>query len=141
MPGRIIPGLITDYVGPLNMLIPAAAITGILAFVWIGIKDLPGIIIFAILYGFFSGGFISLPPIVIVWLTPDMRLVGTRMGQSFFIGSFGLLVGAPIAGAILGNSDNYLGLQVYSGLMILVTAILVLCARIAQVGWTLRRKV
>lgn len=61
--GRIAPNFIADYIGPLNVLMPCSLITGILALIWIGIKDLPGIIVFAILYGFFSGGFVSMPPV------------------------------------------------------------------------------
>lgn len=76
--GRIIPNYFTDLVGPLNVLIPASLITGILAFAWIGVKSLTGIIIFAILYGFFSGGFVSLPPVALITLSPDFRKLGTR---------------------------------------------------------------
>lgn len=76
--GRIVPNILTDKVGPLNVLIPASLVTGILAFGWIGITSVPGIIIFAILYGFFSGGFVSLPPVAIITLSPDLRKIGTR---------------------------------------------------------------
>jgi MFS family permease len=77
--GRIVPNIITDLVGPLNVLIPASLITGFLAFVWIGVKNLPGVLVFAILYGFFSGGFVSLPPVALITLSPDHRKLGTRL--------------------------------------------------------------
>jgi MFS family permease len=76
--GRIVPNILTDKIGPLNVLIPASFATGILAFGWIGINSVSGIIIFAILYGFFSGGFVSLPPVAIITLSPDIRKIGTR---------------------------------------------------------------
>lgn len=131
----------TDIVGPFNVLVPAAFASGALALCWIGIHNKPGIIIFAALYGFFSGGFVSLPPVALVYLTKDMRKLGTRMGQSFFVSSLGLLVGSPVAGAILGDSGSWVGLQVFSGIMLLTTGALLVAARVSQVGWSLTTKV
>ncbi|RMZ78043.1 hypothetical protein DV737_g3999, partial [Chaetothyriales sp. CBS 132003] len=73
VPGRILPNFIADRIGPFNVLIPCALITSILAFYWIGITNLAGTVLFALLYGFFSGGFVSLPPVAITTLTEDMR--------------------------------------------------------------------
>lgn len=136
--GRIIPNIITDLVGPLNVLVPGSLITGILAFAWIGINNLPGIIVFAILYGFFSGIFVSLPPVALITLSPDFRKLGTRMGQSFFTSAFGLLVGAPVSGAILNKTGSYLGLQLFSGCTIVLTAFLLGIARVNKVGWNVK---
>jgi MFS family permease len=139
--GRILPNLLTDKVGPLNMLIPASMASGLLALCWIAVHDLPGIIIFAILYGFSSGGFVSLPPIAIVGLTPDMRTLGTRMGQAFFVASLGLLIGSPVAGEILTKTGSYLGLQLFSGLTVFLTGILLIWTRYAMVGPKVKIKV
>ena len=139
--GRVVPNFISDKTGPLNMYIPASCITGILALGWIGIHSTGGIVAFAALYGFFSGGFVSLPPVAIVSLTPDMRTLGTRMGQCFFVSALGLLVGAPVSGAILNSTGTYLGLQLFCGLTILLNAVLVLVARTLRVGWSLREVV
>jgi MFS family permease len=182
--GRIVPNIIADKVGPLNVLVPASLFTGILAFGWIGITSLPGILVFAILYGFCSGCYVSLPPVAIVTLSPDMRKLGTRyvclpnrvycdtttpldltskiwlktrynlpiisnrtlgwvaeayvffhrMGQSFFTSAFGLLVGAPVSGAILSRTGSYLGLQLFSGCSIVLAGILLIFARVNKVG-------
>lgn len=140
IPGRILPNTIADYTGPLNVLIPCSGITGILALIWIGIKTQGGTIAFALLYGFFSGGFVSMPPVAIVTLTPDMRKLGTRMGQCFFISAFGLLVGTPVSGAILSESGKWIGVQLFSGITIFITCMLLLWARVGAVGWTLRKR-
>jgi MFS family permease len=140
IPGRILPNFLADKAGPLNILTPSAVITGILALCWIAIKTLPGIIIFALLYGFFSGGIVSLPPVAVVSLTPDLRTLGTRMGQCFFFSAFGLLAGTPVTGAILNNGQNWLGVQLFSGITILGTGFLLLVTRIAAKGWQLRIK-
>lgn len=138
--GRIIPNFVADKVGPLNVLVPVSMISGILALCWIGISNLRGTIAFALLYGFFTGGFVSIPLVALVTLSPDMRKLGTRMGQCFFVSALGVLVGSPVSGAIVSNTGSYLGLKLFSGLGLIVTGTLVAIARISKVGWNVRIK-
>ncbi|KAK5053741.1 hypothetical protein LTR84_001702 [Exophiala bonariae] len=140
IPGRIVPNFIADYTGPLNILIPCSLMTGILAFIWISIENLGGTIVFAILYGFFSGGFVSMPPVAIVTLTKDMSKLGTRMGQCFVLSAFGLLLGTPVSGAILKSTGSWLGVQLFSGVTIVLTGLLLLWTRIAVVGVSIKRR-
>lgn len=139
--GRIIPNFLTDKAGPLNILIPTSLMSGILALCWIGIHNLPGMLVFAILYGFFSGGFVSLPPVALTSLTPKLHTLGTRMGQAFFVSSLGLLIGAPVCGEILKKTGSYLGLQLFSGLTVLLTGILLTWTRYVKVGAKVKIKV
>ncbi|KAL4942158.1 hypothetical protein BDV06DRAFT_167233 [Aspergillus oleicola] len=132
--GRIAPNFIADHTGPLNMLVPASCITAILSFVWIGVHTVPGIIILSILYGIFSGGFVSLPPVVMASLTKDMSQLGTRMGMVFAITSIGLLIGTPIGGAILSNSHKYLGVQLFTGCALSVSVAIFLSVRLSRTG-------
>lgn len=140
VPGRILPNFLADYTGPLNVLVPCAICTGILALCWIGIHNIGGLVVFGVLYGFFSGGFVSMPPVAIVSLTPDLRRLGTRMGQCFFFSAFGLLCGTPVSGAILKSTGSYLGVQLFSGVTIFATGCLLVWARVASKGWDLRIK-
>ncbi|KAL2218741.1 putative MFS monocarboxylate transporter [Thermoascus aurantiacus ATCC 26904] len=132
--GRIVPNLLADYVGPLNIFLPAATVTAILAFCWIGIHNTPGIIILAILYGFFSGGFVSLPPVVMISLTKDMRSLGTRLGMCFSLSSVALLVGTPIGGAILNSTHKYLGVQLFTGCCLITTSAIMIFLRFLRTG-------
>ena len=75
----------------------------------------------------------ALPPAIIVTLSPSMAEVGTRIGMAFFIGSLGVLIGSPIAGAILGSqspkdgsSNLVLGEEVFWGTLVFSGVILVL---------------
>lgn len=138
--GRILPNFLADKLGPLNIHTPAALATAILALAWIGIHNTSGYIALAALYGFFSGGFVSLPPVTLIRLTPDLRTVGTRMGMNFTICSLGLLVGAPTSGAILKQTGKFLGLQLFSGCTLMLTGILLLATRIALAGIKVRVK-
>jgi MFS family permease len=129
--GRVIPNFLADKTGPFNMLVPCSLISAILAFVWIGIKNTGGIIVFCILYGFFSGTFVSLPPTTVVSLSPNMGVVGTRMGMSFSFAGFGLLVGNPVAGAIL-KSGSWVGVQAFCGAAVAIATVTMAIARLSK---------
>lgn len=136
--GRIGPNFVADHTGPLNMLTPAVTATSILAFAWIGVHNTPGIIVLAILYGLCSGGFVSLPPVVMVTLTKDIRDLGTRLGMVFAVTSIALLVGTPIGGAILGSSNDFLGLQLFTACCLISSATLMATLRLFRTGFRLR---
>ncbi|KAI3060563.1 hypothetical protein CBS147352_28 [Aspergillus niger] len=139
--GRICPNFIADHTGPLNVLTPAATATAILAFAWIGVHNAPGIIVLSVLYGLCSGGFVSLPPVVMVTLTKDIRDLGTRLGMVFAITSVGLLIGTPIGGAILSNSGSYLGVQLFTACCLITSASVFAALRFSRSGMRLAARV
>ena len=102
--GRVISNFFADRTGPMNMLIPCVFIAGIVCFGRIGVHNVAGLMVFAILYGFLSGAMLSLPPSVMANLSPSLAVIGTRAGTSFAVASPGLLVGSPVAGALLQGS-------------------------------------
>jgi hypothetical protein len=53
--GRIIPPLLVPRIGIINMTIICGSACGILIFCTLAVHDVPGTIVFALLYGFFSG--------------------------------------------------------------------------------------
>ncbi|KAJ5157024.1 MFS-type transporter dbaD [Penicillium canariense] len=132
--GRIGPNFLADHLGPLNMLTPAVTITSILAFAWIGVHTVAGLIILAVLYGFFSGGFVSLPPVVMASMTPDVRDLGTRLGMVFAATSLGVLIGTPIGGAILADTNRYLGVQLFTACCLIASACLMATLRFVRSG-------
>lgn len=81
--GRIIPNFIADRTGPMNMIIPCALMSGVLALCLIAAHSLAPVIVICALYGFFSGSFVSLPPTILVHLTANRAMIGTRMGMCF----------------------------------------------------------
>ncbi|CAD6572258.1 MAG: hypothetical protein ASARMPRED_005210 [Alectoria sarmentosa] len=99
VPGRIITGFLANTMGPVNMLIPTAVTTGILAICWMGIHNTGGLIVFAILYGFFSGGFVSLPSVALTSLTPDLSSVASSQ----------LII--AFSGAMAKNPKRYVNLN------------------------------
>ena len=68
-----------------------------LAFCILAVKNAAGIIVLMVLYGFFSGTFVSSPTATIIRLSAHNRaMTGTRLGQAFAIISFGYLIGESI---------------------------------------------
>jgi MFS family permease len=133
--GRIVPNYVADKTGPLNMIVPCALVSAILAYCWVAVENKGGMIVFCILYGFFTGSFVSLPPTTIVTLSPRLEIVGTRMGMVFSVCGLGLLIGSPVAGAILGSGDDFLALQLFCACAIVVSAMTLYPVRVAKVCW------
>lgn len=132
--GRLLPNFLADKVGPLNIQIPFAFAVSILCFGWIGVTSSAGLFVFCALYGFFCGSFVSLPGITIMSLSPDLNTIGIQLGMSTAISGCGLLIGEPIAGAILRSQGEWIGLQVWCGILIAISGILSLTTKILKVG-------
>jgi predicted MFS family arabinose efflux permease len=136
--GRILPSFLADKIGPLNIIIPACFCSFGLAYAWIGIKNEAGIIVFAFLYGFFSGSVVSLPPMTVVSLTPDLQTVGTRMGMAFSTAGLGILIGNPVAGAIL-RQHGWPGVQAFCATAVALGFMFSLAARLVRAPQVFRK--
>ena len=121
IPGRIIPSYGADIFGVVNVYITVCALTAASCFYWISATNQAGNVAFAVLYGFFSGSVITLAPVVLTSITDDPGILGTRLGVVALLKGVASLVGPPIAGAILGTTDTYLGIQTFTGLAMALT--------------------
>ncbi|ANB15604.1 Mch5p [Sugiyamaella lignohabitans] len=140
--GRTVPNFVADKIGPFNTLIPAVGCVVIITFCWIAVESLGGIIAFCIFYGFFSGVFISLAAPCMVSLTKNLNILGTRIGMSFFITSFGLLCSGPVAGALLDRKNGaYLYAQIYCGIASILSFSCYMIARYLLRGTQVKVKV
>ncbi|KAM5447602.1 hypothetical protein MaudCBS49596_005861 [Microsporum audouinii] len=140
--GRILPNFAADYVGTLNMQMIFAFASAVLSLSLIAIRNVQGILAFSILYGFFTGTFVSLPAPTVASLSPDVASLGGRMSMAFMAAGIGSLIGSPIAGAILSTNGgkNWDILQVWSGVLLVLSALSMLGARTAKVGTKLKAK-
>lgn len=121
IPGRTLPTILSDKVGPLNIQAPSAIISGIIAFSWLAVADLSGLLAVCILYATASGAFLALPPAAVASLTPDLSHFGARMGVILAFMSLGSLVGNPVSGAIIQSGDGgayYAGAKLWAGCML-----------------------
>ena len=111
-------------------------LTGTLSLCWIAIppSSAGGLVVFAPLYGVFSGGFIPLQAVAVASLTTDMSRLGTRLSMNSAVGGIGSLCGPPIAGAILKGIGGWIGLKAFAGVVMLGTGVLMGATRMAKVG-------
>ena len=86
--GRLAPPFLSDALGRFNVLVPCALLTGLamLAF-WPFTSGLTAVMLFAAVYGFFSGAFNALI-IPCVAQISALREIGTRVGVLYSIISF-----------------------------------------------------
>lgn len=132
--GRIIPGLLADRFGSLELIIVCTVAAAVFAYIAIAINSLGGVVVFAIFYGFLSGAVVSLPSAVVAVLTPDMHLVGTWMGMSFCFAATGILIGSPIAGTIINVPENRFATGfVFSGSLVMAAGVLFAVAKAVTV--------
>src|SRR5258706_368652 len=115
------PAALASYTGPINILIPFTFLSCILLWTWIGVTDQRGVIIFDVIYGIVLASAQGMFPPSLGSLTTDMTKMGVRMGMVFTIVSFGLLIGTPIAGALIQvDEGRYLYAQIYAGMSLVV---------------------
>ncbi|KAM3149107.1 hypothetical protein ABEW05_010630 [Botrytis cinerea] len=104
---------------------------------WLPARGNIPIIIFALIYSFASGTFVSLAPTIVAQITSDMRKIGTRTGSMFALASIAALIGNLVAGALasLGpESDQYRYLPIFTAVTIAIgTAILVFSKSLTKV--------
>jgi MFS family permease len=105
--GRTVPNFLADLYGPLNVMIVSSLLSAGLIFALFGATTVGGAIAFAICYGFFSGGVVSLAtPAASRFVThSDLSDVGIRIGILSFCLAFAVLTGNPIAGAVLAPPE------------------------------------
>ncbi|EXJ87516.1 hypothetical protein A1O3_04476 [Capronia epimyces CBS 606.96] len=132
--GRLLPNYVVDRCGPFNVLLPLTTGSAILALCWPSVQSTGGIVVFASLYGFFTGGMVSATAVPIISFANNQRNVGTYVGMCFFCTAFGLLAGPPSAGAILTQSNNYLGPSLFGGIALLLASFLLVAIRLRMVG-------
>lgn len=110
-------GLLGDRVGRLNLLWPITLFSGCLSlFLWLPSNSIATLILFVCAYGFCTSSVTALPPSIIGQITPDDRL-GARIGAFYSIIAVASLVGNPIGGALITNTnakDGYRWLIVFS---------------------------
>ncbi|EAU80861.2 hypothetical protein CC1G_03037 [Coprinopsis cinerea okayama7 len=83
--GRIAPAYLSDRVGRFNLLFPSALFSGLSCLVgWFWTKDLVGVMVFAAVYGFWSGSFISLITPCVAQIS-NLGEIGTRIGMLYTI--------------------------------------------------------
>ncbi|KIX94404.1 uncharacterized protein Z520_09790 [Fonsecaea multimorphosa CBS 102226] len=125
--GRILPAFVAHKLGPAFVLSAGSVSLGILILAWIGIHDVAGVTIWAILVGFMAGITVAIPAAVVPLLSPTPSVVGARTGMAWSGSAFAGLIGGPIAGALVNTTtDDYARGQAFGGAVSLFGGLLLI---------------
>jgi MFS family permease len=141
--GRALPGPIADRVGRFNVMILCSAIcTASIFGLWYPFgSDVPGLIVFALTYGFFSGSAYSLTPVCVSQLCKAEEYA-SKYGTAYGVVSLATLAGVPLSGSILSvdGGKRYDYLILFCGATYALATVLFGAARGVSCGWGLCTK-
>lgn len=150
--GRILGGLITDYVGELNMLYIGCTIPGTMALLWmINPTNLVVVVVTSMIWAFFGGAPLVATPVL---ASKEFGIVGlgSVLGMLYIAFGPGQLFGPSISGMIVDNNTyynsqgqrvgaDYRPLLGFSAAMWLVASFIGLALRWTKVKWKLKVKI
>ncbi|KAJ5826585.1 hypothetical protein N7447_003348 [Penicillium robsamsonii] len=140
--GRVLPGFAADMFGRFNILLSLVVITiVIMAAVWLpyGSQDEGTLYAVVAIFGFGSGGWLSLAPVCAGQLC-ETKDYGRFYGTVYCVASFGVLLTVPIGGQLLQSTTPQVLIGFYSAIL-LVGLISVILSRWALLNWSWKWKV
>ncbi|EIN09537.1 MFS general substrate transporter [Punctularia strigosozonata HHB-11173 SS5] len=128
--GRMLPGILADKFGVLNVMLPYTIVGGGLIFAMFGATNTAGLVVFAVLYGPCGGAFNSLFAASIGSYMYDISEFGLRLGLCGGIFGIGYLIGSPITGALLQPPKyTWKPAIIFSGVTVLAGCAIILVSR------------
>lgn len=135
--GRLIAGFLADKIGRYNMFIVVSYSSGIwILALWLPANSEASIIAFAVLFGGFSGVFVSLITPMVMEISPFAEL-GFRVGIIQFSIAVAGMTANPIAGAILDGASGWTDVKIFSGVICIAGTVFVQVVRVRRAGWNI----
>ncbi|CRG83865.1 Multidrug resistance protein MdtL [Talaromyces islandicus] len=107
--GRLAAGLVATKIGPIETFNSTA-----------------GAIAWSIIWGLVSSVIVALPGAIIPLLSPSLKVIGTRSGMYWASVGLGVLIGGPVAGALIDINAaqvHWWKLQIFAGTFMAVATI------------------
>ncbi|ORY92800.1 major facilitator superfamily domain-containing protein [Leucosporidium creatinivorum] len=119
-----------DSLGTFTVLATCTGGISVLIFALYGATSPAGVIIFAILFGFFTGSFFALLSPLLISTADDISEIGMRQGLALLLNGLAALVCSPIAGALLAaGHDDFKYAIAFAGAVTAFGAVTMLGAR------------
>lgn len=142
--GRLVPGFLSDKVGPLNiMIIMLTCMSLSMLLLWVPFgHNLNVLFAFAAIAGFFTSSVFSLTSVCLASIT-RVDQFGARYGLLYFFVSFIDLFGIPLGSVVIGKGTNheYDMFALLCGFISLTGTILWIASRYCIVGFTFNVRV
>ncbi|KAI2617485.1 MFS general substrate transporter [Hypoxylon sp. NC1633] len=127
--GRVIPGILADKIGRLNVFIFGGFLSAICIFCWNEAETTAALVVYSIAIGFSTGTVLSGSTAAFAECPKDPRDLGTYIGMGMGLSSIAVLVGPPINGALITKYGGYYELSIFCGVMVLVGSFFALAAK------------
>jgi MFS family permease len=127
--GRIIPGVLADKFGRLNVFTIGGFATGIVVFCMDQAKSTAGLVVYSIAVGFASGTIISGGSAALTICIKNPQEIGTYMGIAMGFASFAALIGPPVNGAMINHYHGFAEMSYFSGSMTIVGGFIALAGK------------
>ena len=132
--GRIIPGVLADKFGRLNMMAAAGIVNGTVIFCMNKAETTAALIVYSIVFGFTSGMIISGAAAAFSICVSSPRDLGTYMGMGMAFSSIAALIGPPVNGALVAKHGSFFESSMLSGAMCLVGGFFAVACKAATPG-------
>ncbi|KAJ6544150.1 MFS general substrate transporter [Mycena capillaripes] len=105
---RVLANHLGDVFGPFNVQMICSICCGAIIWAMLGIHNGATLVVISLLYGAFSGAWLSLAFACFASLAKTPEEVGARTGVALALVSIGVLVSAPIQGALLTSDFHWI---------------------------------
>ncbi|KAI1162673.1 MFS general substrate transporter [Nemania serpens] len=125
--GRTVPYVLGSRIKPIQTLIFWEAVGIILLLSWTAVTTVPGMVVWTVAWGFLSGVLVTAPAASTAHptLSPSLDVIGARLGMSWSTAAVGVLIGAPVAGALADvGSGDFLRAQIFAGSVMAIAVLL-----------------
>ncbi|CEJ61552.1 hypothetical protein PMG11_10083 [Penicillium brasilianum] len=127
--GRIIPGILADKFGRLNVFVFGGFATGVVIFCFNRAVSTAALVVYSIAVGFTSGTIISGGSAALTICIESPQEIGTYMGMAMGFASFAALIGPPINGAMINHYHGFGEMSYFSGSMTILGGFVALAAK------------
>ncbi|PYH45998.1 MCT family MFS transporter [Aspergillus saccharolyticus JOP 1030-1] len=137
--GRIIPGILADKYGRMNMFALGGIATGVISLCMTKAQSTAGLAVYAVFIGFASGTIISGATAALTLCVKDARDSGTYLGMGIAASSVAALIGPPVIGALFDHYGGFLQASIFSGVLSLAGGCIAFAAKATTSGGLLGR--
>jgi MFS family permease len=127
--GRIIPGIMADKFGRLNVFTIGGITTGIVIMCLNEAKSTPALVVYSLAVGFSSGTIISGGSAAFTICIKNPQEAGAYMGMGLGIASLAALIGPPVNGAFVTHYGGFSQMSIFSGVMCIFGGFIALGAK------------
>ncbi|KAG0305440.1 hypothetical protein BGZ98_004141 [Dissophora globulifera] len=121
--GRIVIGSAGDRLGAIQVTAVSFMAAGASCFIWMFATTLSALVAFAVAYGFFSGAFFTMIASITANIV-GLADLGSGLTVIYLTNTPGNLFTLPIAGKIIGESNNYRSMIGYNAAMYMIAGLI-----------------